>query len=239
MAGADKAAAPDLASQLYYCHRTPMTVQSPIPDFEAARAAMVDTQLRPEGVNFAPVAEAMATVPRERFVAEDVRPLAYIDRAVSMGGGRLMSSPVVLGRLLTEMVPLAGERALVVGCGSGYSAAVLSQMGLHVMGLESSPELAARARELGTDVVEGPLEQGWKAGAPYDLILIDGAIEYIPEAIVEQLSEYGRLGTALVDQGITRLVVGRRAGDGFGLHSMADAAAARLPGFANPRTFTF
>ncbi len=216
-----------------------MTVHAPIPDYVAARASMVDTQLRPEGVNFPPVVEAMAAVAREDFVAPGAKPLAYIDRTVSMGAGRLMNGPVVLGKLLTEMTPLRGERALVVGCGTGYSATVLRGMGLNVIGLESSPELAGRARENGVQVVEGPLEDGWQKGAPYDLILIDGAIEHIPDAIVAQLTGYGRLGAALIDKGITRLVVGRRAGDGFGLHSMADSGAAALPGFSKPRTFTF
>ena len=216
-----------------------MTVHAPIPDYAAARASMVDTQLRPEGVNFPPVVEAMAAVAREDFVAPQAKPLAYIDRTVSMGAGRLMNGPVVLGKLLTEMTPLRGERALVVGCGTGYSAAVLAEMGLSVIGLESSPELAGRASENGVQVVEGPLEDGWQKGAPYDLILIDGAIEHIPDAIVAQLTGHGRLGTALIDKGITRLVVGRRAGDGFGLHSMADSGAAALPGFSKPRTFTF
>jgi protein-L-isoaspartate(D-aspartate) O-methyltransferase len=216
-----------------------MTVHAPIPDYAAARASMVDTQLRPEGVNFSPVVEAMAAVAREEFVAPEAKPLTYIDRTVPMGGGRLMNGPVVLGKLLTEMTPLHGERALVVGCGTGYSAAVLAEMGLSVTGLESSTELASRARENGVQVVEGPLEDGWKQGAPYDLILIDGAIEHIPDAIVAQLTDHGRLGTALIDKGITRLVVGRRAGDGFGLHSIADSGAAALPGFSKPRTFTF
>lgn len=216
-----------------------MTVHAPIPDYAAARASMVDTQLRPEGVNFPSVVEAMAAVAREDFVAPEAKPLAYIDRTVPMGAGRLMNGPVVLGKLLTEMTPLRGERALVVGCGTGYSAAVLAEMGLGVIGLESSPELAGRARENGVQVVEGPLEDGWQKGAPYDLILIDGAIEHIPDAIVAQLTDHGRLGAALIDKGITRLVVGRRAGDGFGLHSMADSGAAALPGFSKPRTFTF
>lgn len=200
---------------------------------------MVDTQLRPQGVNFPPVVEAMATVPRERFVAEDARPIAYIDRTVPIGDGRLMSGPVVLGLLLTEMTPLSGERALVVGCGTGYSATVLKAIGLDVTGLECSPELASRARGNGIDVVEGALEDGWKKGSPYHLILIDGAVEYVPDAIIAQLTGHGRLGTALLDQGIGRIAVGRRAGKGFGLHTIADAAAAALPGFAKPRTFTF
>jgi protein-L-isoaspartate(D-aspartate) O-methyltransferase len=112
-------------------------------------------------------------------------------------------------------------------------------MGLKVLGLESSPKLAARARELGVDVVEGPLEEGWKSKAPYQLILIDGAVEYIPDAIIAQLTDHGRLGAALIDRGISRLVVGRRSGDGFGLQTMADSGAAALPGFKKPRTFTF
>ena len=200
---------------------------------------MVDTQLRPQGVNYPPVVEAMTSVPRELFVAEEARPLAYIDRTVPIGDGRLMSGPVVLGLLLTEMAPAKGERALVVGCGTGYSAAVLKALGVEVTGLECSAELAARARDNGIDVVEGPLEQGWKKAAPYPLILIDGAIEHIPDAIIAQLSDGGRLGTALIDRGISRLVVGQKAGKGFGLHTMADAGAAALPGFAKPRTFTF
>lgn len=216
-----------------------MTIHAPVPDYDAARAAMVDAQLRPEGVNYPPLVEAMASVPRERFVAEDARPLAYIDRSVPMGDGRLLSAPAVLGKLLAELTPLPGERALVIGCGTGYSAAVLKAMGLDVTGLESSRELASRARSNGISVVEGPLEAGLKKDAPYQLILIDGAVEYIPEAIIGQLTDRGRIGTALIDGGVCRLAVGRRAGKGFGLHTLADAATAALPGFARPRTFTF
>ena len=216
-----------------------MTVHTPVPDYEAARAAMIDTQLRPQGVNYAPVSQAIAAVPREAFVAEDVKPLAYTDRAVAIGEGRMMSAPMVVGQLLTQLMPRRGERALVVGCGTGYSAAVLEAMGLDVTGVESSAPLAARARARGLQVIEGPLEDGSKQGAPYDLILIDGAIEFIPDAIVAQLTPQGRLGTALIDQGISRLVVGRRAGDGFGVSSFVDASAAALPGFAKPKSFSF
>lgn len=216
-----------------------MTIHTSVPDFAASRASMVDSQLRPQGVNSPAVIEAMQTVEREKFVAPDSRPLAYSDRSVPIGGGRSMSSPTVLGLLLTELAPVAGERALVVGCGTGYSAAVLQALGLEVVGLESDSGLAGGARSAGVDVVEGPLEQGWKKAAPYDLILIDGAIEYIPDAIVAQLTAHGRLGTSIREQGIARLVVGRRAGNGFGLHSLADYGAAPLPGFVKPRGFTF
>ncbi len=216
-----------------------MTIHAPVPDYEAARAAMVDAQLRPEGVNFPPVVEAMAMVKREDFVAEEARPVAYLDRSVPMGNGRHLSAAVVTGKLLTALTPVPGERALIVGCGTGYSAAVLKTMGLRVLGLESSPALATRGRELGIDIVEGPLEEGWKAKAPYQLVVIDGAIEFIPEAIISQLTDHGRLGTALIDRGICRLTIGRRSRDGFGLQTMADSGAAALPGFKKPRTFIF
>jgi protein-L-isoaspartate(D-aspartate) O-methyltransferase len=216
-----------------------MTVQTPIPDFAAARAAMVESQLRPQGVTDPAVLGAMGSVPREAFLPPATRPVAYVDRAVLMGEGRFLAAPAVLGSLLTQMMPVRGQRALVAGAGTGYSAAVLEAIGVQVVALESSAGLAASARDNGIQVVEGPLEAGWKKGAPYDQILIDGAVEYIPDAIVDQLANGGRLGTALVDRGITRLIVGRKVGGAFGYLSMSDAGVPALPGFARPRAFTF
>lgn len=216
-----------------------MTVHTPIPDFAAARAAMVESQLRPQGVTDPSVILAMGSVAREDFLPAETRPLAYVDRAVLMGDGRFLPAPAVLGSLLTQMMPIRGQRALVIGAGTGYSAAVLSTMGLSVVALESSPALAAAARQNGVEVVEGPLEAGLKRGAPYDQILIDGAVEYIPDAIVEQLANGGRLGTALIDRGITRLIVGRKAAGAFGYLSLSDAGVPSLPGFVRPTAFTF
>ena len=216
-----------------------MTVQSPIPDFAAARTAMVESQLRPQGVADPAVLDAMGSIRREDFLPPETRPLAYVDRAVLMGDGRFLPAPAVLGSLLTQMMPVRGQRALVVGAGTDYSAAVLKAMGLEVLALESSPALAASARDNGIDTVEGPLEAGWTKGGPYDQVLIDGAVEYIPDAIVEQLANGGRLGTALVDRGITRLIVGRKAAGAFGYLSLSDAGVPVLPGFTRPRAFTF
>jgi protein-L-isoaspartate(D-aspartate) O-methyltransferase len=216
-----------------------MTVQTPIPDFAAARAAMVESQLRPQGVTDPAVLGAMGTVARETFLPPETRPLAYVDRAVSRGEGRFLPAPAVLGSLLTQMMPVRGQRALVVGAGTGYSAAVLEAMGLHVTALEHASELVDQARGNGLAVVEGPLDAGWKAAAPYDQMLIDGAVEYLPDAIVAQLADGGRLGTALVDGGVTRLIVGRKAGGAFGYLSLSDAGVPALPGFARPRAFTF
>jgi protein-L-isoaspartate(D-aspartate) O-methyltransferase len=114
-----------------------------------------------------------------------------------MGDGRLMSSASVPGLLLSEMTPQAGERALVVGCGTGYSAALLKAMGLQVLGLECSAQLATRARELGIDCRRRTARGRLEEGRALHLILIDGAVEHIPDAIIAQLADNGRLGAAL------------------------------------------
>jgi protein-L-isoaspartate(D-aspartate) O-methyltransferase len=190
-------------------------------------------------VNDPAVIEAMSLVPREEFVPDEVRPLAYMDRSLPLDEGRELPAPAVVGRLLTALAPLRGERALVVGAASGYSAAVMAKMGLETVAVESSAELAAAARRNRIDVVEGALAKGSRKGAPYDLILIDGAIEYVPDELVDQLADGGRLGGAIIEQGVTRLFVGRRVGGGFGFHSITDAATPALPGFQRPRAFTF
>lgn len=210
--------------------------------FEAMRRAMVASQLRTIGVNDVRVVDALGAVPRERFVPRERAALAYADTMIPLPGGRAMNPPAVLGRLLTEARPLRGERALVVASGTGYAAAVLASIGLEVTALEEDPALAATARVAlagAARVVEAPLAGGWPSGAPYDLILIDGAVEFVPEAIVDQLRDGGRLVTALAERGVTRLAIGRRAGAGFGLASFADAGAAVLPGFVRPRQFSF
>jgi protein-L-isoaspartate(D-aspartate) O-methyltransferase len=216
-----------------------MTAHSPIPDFAAARLAMVESQLRPQGVTDPRVLSAMRTVAREDFVPAEARAMAYADRAVPLGEGRSLAAPSVLGQLLTEMMPEPGMRALVVGAATGYSAAVLAAIGLDVVALESSATLAATARKNGVEAVEGPLEAGHKPRAPYDLILLDGAVEHIPDAIISQLADGGRLGAGLVERGIPRLIVGRKAGAGFGHLAIGDAGVPPLPGFNRPRAFAF
>ena len=216
-----------------------MTVHAPVPDYVAARQAMVDSQLRPQGVNDPAVIEAMSLVPREQFVPDEQKALAYIDRALPIGDDRALPAPAVTGLLLTALAPIRGERALVIGAGTGYSAAVLTEMGIATEAVESSSSLAAVARQNGVEVVEGALESGHPTGGAYDMVLIDGAVEVIPDAIVEQLTDGGRLGGAIVDKGITRLIVGRKAGTGFGYLTVADAATPALPGFQRPHAFSF
>lgn len=217
----------------------PAALQVPVPDFAAARRAMVESQLRPQGVTDLAVLAAMGTVPREAFVPDSVRPLAYVDRSVSIGSGRFLAAPGVHGQLLTQMAPQPEERALVVGAGTGYSAALFKHIGCKVTALESDPQLAARARDLGIEVAQGPLAAGVSGTAPYDLILIDGAVEFIPDPLVDQLAPGGRLGAALLDRGVTRLIVGRKVAGAFGYISVNDSGVAALPGFSRPREFTF
>ena len=208
-------------------------------DFSLARRMMVDSQLRPEGVTDRGVLTAMGTVKRERFVPEASRPLAYFDRPLKIAEGRAMMSPAALGRLLTEAEPKPGERALVIGSGSGYSAAILAAIGLDVVSLESDAALADLAKAAGIETVVGDLAKGWAKGAPYDLILLEGAVEEVPAGLGKQLSAEGRLAGAILDRGITRLVIGRCANDAIGLRTIADADVEPLPGFERPRAFTF
>ena len=190
----------------------------PKPDFAAARRAMIDSQLRPEGVTDPALLAAMASVPREQFVPEPLRPLAYTDRPLDLGNGTALMPPAALARLLTELGPRAGERALVVGSGNGYAAKVLEALGLQV------------------DVADHHHSAG---KAIYDLILIDGAVEDVPAGLVARLSPEGRLGTAVAEDGITRLAIGRVAGGVLSLRRFADSEVPVLPGFTRPRVFTF
>ncbi|MES2002157.1 MAG: protein-L-isoaspartate O-methyltransferase [Pseudomonadota bacterium] len=214
-----------------------MSSDQALPDYAAARQAMVDSQLRPQGVTDSLVIAAMAAIPRERFVPEEARALAYSDRPVPLGDGRALAPPAVLGALLEDILPVAGQTALVVGARSGYSAAVLSAMRLTVTALDTVT--LAVDRSDGFARVEGPLDEGHAKGAPFDIILIDGAVEYIPAALIAQLADGGRIGAGLIENGITRLIVGTKSGSAFGHRSIGDAGIPRLPGFAKPRAFTF
>ena len=208
-------------------------------DFSLARRAMVDSQLRPEGVTDRGVLAAMGSVERERFVPQSAGALAYFDRPLRLNDSRAMMPPAALGRLLSELAPIPGERALIIGSGTGYSAALLRAIGLNVVALEPDEALAAAAREAGVDTIVGDLAQGWTKEAPYDLVLLDGAVEEIPAALLKQLRDGGRLAGAVADRGVTRLVIGRVASGALGLRSLADADVDIIPGFERPRAFTF
>ena len=207
-------------------------------NYEQMRRAMVDSQLRTTAVNDPRVVAAMGKVARERFVPADQVALAYLDKTLPVAPGRGLASPMVTGRLLTEARVREGEMALVIGAGSGYSAAVLAELGASVIALEEDKDLAGKATP-GVTRASGPLAKGWAKSAPYDLILFDGAAEQIPPAIINQLAEDGRLAAPILQNGVTRLALGRKAGGGFGILSFADAEAPILPGFTVEKGFSF
>jgi protein-L-isoaspartate(D-aspartate) O-methyltransferase len=220
------------------CDGADVTDQS----FETMRRAMVASQLRTNAVNDPRVVAAMATVPREQFVPADRWPVAYADFAVPLGGGRSLNPPMATGRMLTELHPQPTDRALVIGAATGYAAAVLARLVASVVALDTDErvgDMTAPALGEAVERVTGPLQDGWATGAPYDIILIDGAVETIPPALVKQLAEGGRLAAAVLEAGVSRLSIGRRVGDAFGMAAFADAAAVALPGFAPPPSFTF
>ncbi|WP_294392744.1 protein-L-isoaspartate O-methyltransferase [uncultured Sphingomonas sp.] len=206
-------------------------------NFEQMRRAMVASQLRTTAVNDPRVVEAMGEVPRERFVPAGQVGQAYLDISLPLGDGRALASPMVLGRLLTEARVRQHDRALVIGASSGYSAAVLAKLAGSVVALEQGAAPAVSADNV--TGVQGALTAGWPASGPYDLILFDGAIEYVPAEILDQLVDGGRIAAPVLEGGVTRLAIGRKAGGSFAMISFADAEAPVLPGFVKPKQFTF
>lgn len=216
-------------------------------DPEATRAerhAMVASQLRPNAVTDERLVAAMASIPREAFLPPEAAVLAYRDRPIPLGRAREANPPLATARLLDAAELDAGDRVLLIGAAGGYTAAVLAGLVAHVTALESDAGLlaiarAALANTTTVSVVEGPLNEGWLPNAPYDLLVIDGAVEELPAVLVEQVRPGGRVVTGLIERGVLRLATGRKSAGGFGLVSFVDTECVVLPGFARPRGFRF
>ena len=208
------------------------------------RAAMVDSQLRTSDVTDPAVVGAMGSVPREAHVPAALASVAYMDRAIALGHDRALNPPLVTGRMLVAADVRPGMRVLLIGGATGYTAALLAALGAEVHAVEEQGELIAAARTAtgglaGIHWVEGTLTAGSPDAAPFDRIIIDGAIEQLPGALVAQLAEGGRLVAARRDGAVTRLVQGVKTGGTVALRSFADMDAAPLPGFAAPGGFRF
>lgn len=215
-----------------------------------ARRNMVNGQLKPNRITDPRLLAAMGSLPRERFLPPALAARAYLDATIRLPGGRGMAQPMVIARLIQLLALRDGDRMLLVGAGTGYGAAVAAACGARVIALEEEAGLAALARAAlagllppeAVRVVEGPLVQGHAAGAPYDAILIEGEIPAVPEAISGQLAEGGRLVAVLpggADGGVSRAVLGRRAGGSFSLAASFDCVMPRLPAFAPAPGFAF
>lgn len=212
--------------------------------FETMRHAMVASQLRTNAVNDTRVVEAMARLPREDFLPEEHRAIAYRDTLLPLAGGRRQNLPLATGRLLTVADVRPTDKVLLIGAAGGYSAALLAGLANAVVAVEEEASLAALARTAlaayaNVELVEGPLATGHAKEGPYDLIVVDGAVEELPAALLDQLKPEGRVVTGVVDRGVTRLASGRRTEGGFGLSDFADIECAILPGFERLRTFQF
>jgi protein-L-isoaspartate(D-aspartate) O-methyltransferase len=223
----------------------PTTFDAPPFDAALARNLMVDGQLRPNKVRDPRLIEVLRRLPRERFVPAPLRQFAYIDADLKLSARRVMIKPLVIARLIQLAAPRAGETALVVGSGTGYAAAILAELGVLVTALEEDDQLIALAREAAipsqpVDFVTGKLADGWAARAPYDFVLIEGAVRAIPERIGRQVAQNGRLVTVLAPEGASPTAVlaepslgGMRARPAF------DAATALLPELLPAPAFAF
>jgi protein-L-isoaspartate(D-aspartate) O-methyltransferase len=217
-------------------------------DFALARRNMIDGQLRPNRVTNAALLSAIADLPRERFLPEGLKSVAYADDDVPLGGGRFLMEPMVLARLVQSLQPAPSDKALVVASGRGYGSALLSRLVNSVVAVESDQAMADAAgqtlRDLKIDNVQqvvGSLEAGASTAGPYDVILIEGAVREIPKAILDQLAEGGRLAAVTASMvgglGVAHLVV-KEGGVASG-RPMFDAGTPALPGFAPPPRFAF
>lgn len=179
---------------------------SPPTDFAAARACMVDSQVRPNKVIDPRIIKAMRDLPRERFVPPALASRAYVDEDVPLPGGRALIEPMVIARLVQLLRVRDGETGLVIGAGAGYGAALLAACGAKVLALEEDPALLDLARAAlpalapAVILIEGPLTAGWAANAPYDFILIEGAVAAIPEILTAQLNPHGRIAAVIANR---------------------------------------
>lgn len=185
-----------------------------------ARRAMIVSQLRTSGVNEPWVLAAMSGVAREDYVPEAMRGAAYIDRAIALANGRFLAAPLVHGKLLSEAAPTAQDRVLLVGDGEGYLAALLRPL-------------------VGTLDAIDPAKAGEPGSAGYTLIVIDGAIEVLPDALAARLAEGGRIVTGLVVRGVTRLATGVKAAGTVSLLPLAEIGIPPLPDLAAPKRWSF
>ena len=214
-------------------------------EFAARRRHMVDSQLRTCDVTDQGLLAAFADIPRENFVQPAVASLAYLDRDVpALGGGdRLLLAPMTLAKLVQAANVRAGEKALDVAGGSGYSAAILARLGAHVVALDA-PAAGAGARgliggEAGIEIVAGELAEGAPAKAPFDAIVINGAFEILPEKLLQQLAEGGRLVGVDASFAASKAVLIEKIGGATSRRVLFDAGAPRLDAFKRPAEFAF
>lgn len=215
----------------------------PMSDFAARRVMMVDTQVRPSDVTKYPVIAAMLAVPREAHVPPALREAAYVGENLQLGQGRVLLEARTLAKLLDALDIRADELVLDVGCALGYSTAVIARMAEAVVGVETEP-MAAEAQVILADahvdnaaVIAGDLAAGSARQAPFDVIVIEGGVEVVPDALAAQLKTGGRIGALFMQGALGTVRIGTKTTDGIMWRDAFNAAAPVLPGFARTRAF--
>ena len=213
-------------------------------EFATRRVMMVDTQVRPSDVTKFPIIDAMLTVPREIFVPDDKREAAYVGENLTLSPGRVVLEARTLAKLLDALDIRPTELVLDVGSGLGYSAAVIARLAETVVAVEEDTGLATEAQRLlseaGVDnavVVTGALAEGSAKCAPYDVITIEGGVEVVPAAILDQLKDGGRIGAIFMENAVGTARIGYKTGGQITWRSVFNAGAPVLPGFAKARGF--
>lgn len=210
------------------------------------KSAMIAGQIRPNQVNNPKIIEAFEVTPRDAFVPKALREVAYVDEDLEIAPGRYLMEPMVLARLIDLAAIGPDDVVLDIGCGTGFTTALLSRLASVVVGLEENLQLVTRAGEILADleiengaVIEGRLSEGCSRQGPYQVILIAGAVEEIPGNILDQLADGGRLVTVLIQGGVGRGHLVTRTGEVFSGRDHFDANLPLLPGFEKKKKFSF
>ena len=213
-------------------------------DFATRRTMMVDTQVRPSDVTKYPIIAAMLSVPREAFVPAQMREAAYAGEHVTLGGGRVVLDPRTLAKLLDALDIQGTETVLDIGCGLGYSSAIIARMAEAVVAVEEDEALATEAQRAlsaqGVDnaaVNHGKLAAGAPKAGPYDVIVLQGAAEVIPDSLVSQLKDGGRIGALFMEGNLGVARVGYKIDGRITWRQVFNASAPVLPGFEMRKAF--
>ena len=215
-------------------------------DFGAARRNMIECQIRPNKVVDEALLASMGEAPREQFLPDSLRAVAYVDEDLKLNDERCMLEPMVLARLLQELFLTPGDAVLDIASGTGYAAAIMARLAGSVFALEADTDLQARATELFSELaldnivpVDGDLNAGCPEHAPFNAILIEGAVDAVPKAILDQLAEGGRLIAIVMENRIGRATLYRKDAGHLSRRTIFDANAPVLKSFRNPTGFKF